>query len=63
MIQEETEKIALCAVRLESLTTDLFYTFDDYLYHKNFFSKLNYKSPLSRQDFSYYLPENKLIID
>ena len=63
MIQEETEKIAICPVRLESLTTDLYYTSDDYVYHKKFFSKLNYNSPISRQDFSYYLPENKLIID
>ena len=37
MIQEEIEKIAICPVCLESLTNDLFFTSDDYLYHKNFF--------------------------
>ena len=48
---------------LESLTTDLYFTSDDYLYHKNCFSKLNYKSPITRQDFSYCLPISKLVND
>ena len=47
MIQEENEKIALCPVSLEHLTTDLFFTSVDYLYHKKCFSKLNFKSPIS----------------
>ena len=63
MIQEESEKIAICPVCLESLTTDLYYTSDDYLYHKKCFNKLNYKSRISRQDFSYYLPVNKVVND
>ena len=63
MIQEEIEKIAICPVCLESLTTDLYFTSDDYLYHKKCFSKLNYKSPITKQEFSYYLPVNKLVDD
>ena len=35
-------------------------TSDGYLYDKNCFSKLNFKNPKSRQDFSYYLPINKV---
>ena len=63
MIQEEIEKIAICPVCLESLTTDIYFTSDDYLYHKKYFSELNYKSPISRQYFPYYLPVNKLVND
>ena len=63
MIQEETEKIAIFPVCLERLTTDIYFTSDDYLYHKKCFRKLNFKSPISRQDFSYHLPVNKLIND
>ena len=48
---------------LENSTTDLYFTSDDYLYHKECFSKLNYKSPITRQGFSYYLPVNKLVND
>ena len=63
MIREKNEKIANCPVCLESLTADLYFTSDDYLYHKKCFSKLNFKSPISRQDFSYYLPVNKVVND
>ena len=63
MTEEENEKIAICPVCLESLTTDSYFTSDDYLYHKKCFSKLNFKIPISRQDFSYYLPVKKLVID
>ena len=52
MIEEENEKIAIYPVCLKGLTTDLYFTSDDYLYHKKCFSKLNFKSPISRQDFS-----------
>ena len=31
------------------------------MYDKNCFSKLNFKSPTSRHDFSYYLPVNKVV--
>ena len=48
---------------LESLTTDLYFTSDDYLYHKKCISKINYKSPITRQDFLYYLSVNKLVND
>ena len=30
---------------------------------KECFSKLNFKSPLSRKNFSYYFPVNKLVDD
>ena len=63
MIQEAIEKISICPLCLEKLTTDLFFAFDDYLYHKKCFSKINFKSPISGQDFSYYLPINKLVND
>ena len=55
-------KIAICPVGLESLTTDLYLTSDDYLYHKKCFGKLNYKSAIPREEFSYYLPVNKLVM-
>ena len=60
MMDEENEKIPLCPI-LETLTTNLYFTSDGYLYDKNCFSKLNFKSPVSRQDFSYYLPVNKVV--
>ena len=63
MIQEENEKIAIRPACLHSLTTDLYFTSDDYLYHRKSFSKLNFKSPISRQDFTYYFPTNKLVND
>ena len=63
MAIEENERIAICPVCLEGLTTDLYFTSDDYLYHKRCFYKLNYKNPLSRQDFLYYFPVNKVVDD
>ena len=63
MIEEENEKIAICPVCLESLTTDLYFTSDGYLYHIKCFSKLIFNSPISRQDFSYYFLPNKLVND
>ena len=63
MIQEEIEKIAICPVCLESSTADLYFTSYVYLYHKKCFSKLNFKGPISRRDFSYYFPVNKLVND
>ena len=63
MIQEEIEKIAICPVCLENWTPDLYFTIDDYLYHKKCLSKSNYKSPITGQDFSYYLPVKKLVND
>ena len=51
MIQEDTEKLAICPVCIERLTTDLYFTSDDYLCHRKCFSKLNFKCPISRQDF------------
>ena len=41
----------------------MFYTSDDYLYHKKCFTKLKDKSPITGQDFSYYQPVNKLVND
>ena len=41
-MEDENENIAICPVCLESLTTDLYFTSDDYLYHKKCFSKLNF---------------------
>ena len=61
--QTKRMKKLLFPVGLENLTTDLYFTSDDYLYHKKRFSKLNFKSPIPRQDFSYYLPVNKLVND
>ena len=63
MIEEENEKIAICPVCLDSLTTDLYFISDDCLYHKKSFSKSNFESPISKQDFLYYFPVNKLIND
>ena len=61
MIEEENEKIRLCSVCLETLTTNLYFTSDKHLYHRNCFDKLNFKSPISRQVFSYYTPVNKVV--
>ena len=61
MIKEENEKIPLCPVCLEILTTKLYFASDDHLYHQICFIKLKPKSPISRQDFSYDLPVNKVI--
>ena len=61
MIEEENEKIPLCPICLETLASDLNFASDNHLYHQISFTKLNFKSPISRQDFSYYLPVNKVI--
>ena len=61
MTEEESEKIAICPVCLESLMTNSYFASDNHLYHKDCFGKLNFKSPLSRQDFSCYLPVNKVV--
>ena len=61
MIEEENEKIPLCPICLETMTSDLYFASDNHLYHQICFSKLNFKSPISRQHFSYYLPVNKLV--
>ena len=61
MINEENEKMAIFPVCLECLTTDLCFTSDDYLYHQKCFQKLILEIPISRQDFLYCFPVNKLI--
>ena len=61
MIEEGNEKTPLCPCCLETLTTNLYFASDDHLYHKNCFSELLFKSPISRQDFSYYLPVNRVV--
>ena len=61
MIEEKNEKIPLCPLCLETLASDLYFASDNHLYHQICFSKLSFKSPISRQDFSYYLPLNKVI--
>ena len=61
MIEEENEKIAICSICLETLTTNIYFASDDHMYHKNSFSKLNFKNSISRQDCSYYLPVNKVV--
>ena len=63
MIKEDNEKIASCPICFDSLTTINCVASNVYLYHRNCFSKLNSKRPMSWQDFSYYLPVNKVIID
>ena len=62
MIEEENEKIPLCPVCLEILTTNLHFTSDNHLYHRNCFDKSNFKSPISGQVFSHYIPVNKVFI-
>ena len=61
MIEEENEKNPLCPVCLETLMTNLYFASDSHLYRQICFSKLNFKSPISRQDFSYYLPVIKVV--
>ena len=61
MIEEENEKTAICPIFLEILTTILYFASDGYFYDQNCFSNLNFKGPMSRQVFSYYLPVNKVV--
>ena len=61
MIKEENEKIAICPICLETLTTNLYFASDGYLFHQNCLTKLIFKIPTSRLDFSYYLPVNKVV--
>ena len=61
MIEEENEKIVICPDCLESLATNLYFASDGQLYHKNCFDKLTFKSPISRQVSSYYIPKNKVV--
>ena len=63
MIEEEKEKIPLCPICLETLTTNLYFISDNHLYHRNCFDELNFESLISRQDFLYYLPVNKVVND
>ena len=60
MIEGENEKNPLFAISLETLKTDIYFTSDGYLCHKICFHELNFQSPISRQDFSYYFPVNKV---
>ena len=46
--RKKNEKIAICPICLESLTTNLYFASDGYLYHKNCFTKLNFKNRLPR---------------
>ena len=61
MMDEENEKILLCPICLEILTTNIYFTSDGYLYDKNCFINLNFRSPISRQDFSYYRTVDKVV--
>ena len=54
-------KNSLCPVCLETFASNLYFASDNHLYHQICFSKLNFKSPISREDFSYYLPVNKVV--
>ena len=60
MTEEENEKIPFCPVCSETLTTNLYFASDGHLYHKNCFDWLIFKSPISRECFSYYFPVNKV---
>ena len=55
MIKEENEEIAICPICSETLTINLYFACDGYFYDQNCISELNYKSPKSIEDFSYYL--------
>ena len=61
MIEEDNEKTPLCPVCLEILMSDLYFASDKHLYQQISFCKLNFKSPISRQVFSNYLPVNKVV--
>ena len=37
------KKKAICPVCLEKITTDLYFTSDDYLYHGNCFNKIDFE--------------------
>ena len=52
MIGEENEKNPLWPVCLETLKTKLYFASDNHLYHQNCSSKLNFESPISKQNFS-----------
>ena len=60
-MNEENEKNPLCPICLETLTTKLYFTSVNHLCHKNCFDKLNFKSPISREGFSYYFPVKKVV--
>ena len=46
---------------VETLASDLYFASDNHLSHQICFSKLNFKSPISRQDFSSDPPVNKVV--
>ena len=62
MIEEENKKIVICPICLETLTISFYFASDGYLYDKNCLIKLIFKSPISRQGFSYYIPVNKVVV-
>ena len=49
MVEQKLEKIPICPICLENLKSDLYFTSDGYLYDKNGFYKLQYKSPITRE--------------
>ena len=61
MIEEENEKIPLCPICLDTLTTNLYFTSDNHLYHRNCFDKLNFEIQNVEKKFLYYLPVNKVV--
>ena len=61
MIEEENKRVPLCPVCLDTLTIKIYFASDGHLYHQICFSKLKFKSPISRQDFSFFLTVNKVV--
>ena len=43
MIEKENEKTPVSPICLEILTSNLYFTSDNHLYHRNCFDKLNFK--------------------
>ena len=61
LIEEENEIIPLCPTCFEISTINFYFTSDNHLFHRNCFDKLKFKSPLSREGFSYDFPVNKVV--
>ena len=61
MIGEENEKTPHCSICLQILSTNLYFTSDNHVYHRNCFDIFNFKSPICRKGFLNCFPVNKVV--
>ena len=52
MAKQENEKIPICPICLGNLEIDIYFCCEGFLYDESCFTKLEFKSPITRQKLS-----------